>query len=159
MPDNTETTPLLAPDGASAVFSEEGDTVSSADLRERHSHTRLASSYRRPSFASAGGRGLLLSSSPTPDYALRDYEAFDRVLEERELLKRNSITIPREGGRRGSVVASLEAVSAVEETWEDAVKGGKIKTTWRYELGVMTRYSVRHSQTVLTLGTISGYVL
>ena len=29
-----------------------------------------------------------------------------------------------------------------EETWEEAVKTGKIRTSWKYEVMVMTRYSV-----------------
>jgi hypothetical protein len=142
MPHETESTPLLFPSNASVISSQDTDTISSTDLRERQSHTRLASSYRRPSFVTGNGRGLLLSSSPIPDYALRDDEAFDCVREERGLLKRNSIIVPGAGGRRGSIVASTAAVEDVEETWEEAVKGGKIKTSWRYELGVMTRYSV-----------------
>ena len=141
-PEHTETTPLLYPANASVVSSEDNDTISSADLREQQRHTRLANSYRRPSFV-AGGRGLLLSASPIPESALRDDEAFDCVREERGLLKRNSIVAVGGGSarsRRTSLTAN--AVADVEETWEEAVKGGKIKTSWRYELGVMTRYSV-----------------
>ena len=78
-------------------------------------------------------------------------EAFDCVCEEIGLLKRNSITVPGAGGRRGSIVASAVAVEDVEETWEEAVKGGKIKTSWKYELGVMTRYSVCFCWVGLTL--------
>ena len=139
VPEHTETTPLLIPSNASAVSSEDNDSISSADLREQH-HTRLASFYRRPSFVT-GGRGLLLDSSPIPESALRDDEAFDCVREESGLLKQNSIVGPRSvGSRRGSLTAN--AVADVEETWEEAVKAGKIKTTWRYELAVMMRYSV-----------------
>jgi len=62
-------------------------------------------------------------------------------MDERGLLKRNSIIgVPSAGGGRGSM--SANAVADVEETWEEAVKEGKIKTSWRYELGVMTRYTV-----------------
>ena len=61
--------------------------------------------------------------------------------EERGLLKRNSIvSLGRGRSRRASLTAN--AVADVDESWEEAVKGGKIKTSWRYELGVMTRYSV-----------------
>jgi hypothetical protein len=150
MPDDaveeSEETPLLSHLNNSALsFSDQDeDTVSSHSLRPQTSRTaRLASSYRRPSFVSGGGRGFLLSSDPVPDYALRDDEAFECVREERDLLKRNSIGVPGVGiGRRGSGVAAAVAVEEVEETWEEAVKGGKIKTSWRYELGVMSRYSV-----------------
>lgn len=138
-PEHTESTPLLIPGNTSSIPSEDDDTISSADLRERRSHTRLASSYRRPSFV-AGGRGILLSSSPIPDYALRDDEAFDCVREERGLLKRNSL-ISVGGARRGSAVASADGVEDVEETWDDAIKTGGIKTSWRYELGVLVRFS------------------
>ena len=34
------------------------------------------------------------------------------------------------------------AIADVEETWQEAVKRGKIKTSWKHELGVMMRYSV-----------------
>jgi hypothetical protein len=140
-PEHTETTPLLFPSNASTVSSEDNDTVSSADLRDQQRHTRFANSYRRPSFV-AGGRGLLLSASPIPESALRDDEAFDCVREERGLLKRNSIVSVGRGGRSRRASLTANAVADVEESWEEAVKGGKIKTSWRYELGVMTRYSV-----------------
>src|SRR5271155_887494 len=124
-PEQTETTPLLCPSNASTVSSEDNDTVSSADLRDQQRHTRLANSYRRPSFV-AGGRGLLLSASPIPESALRDDEAFDCVREERGLLKRNSIvSLGRGRSRRASLTAN--AVADVDESWEEAVKGGKIK--------------------------------
>ena len=158
-PEHTETTPLLYPSNASVVSSEDNDAVSSADLREQQRHTRLANSYRRPSFV-AGGRGLLLSSSPIPESALRDDEAFDCVREERGLLKRNSIVgVGTARSRRASLTANV--VADVEETWEEAVKGGKIKTSWRYELGVMTRYSVCSPawKEMVNLGAISGYIL
>jgi hypothetical protein len=137
-PEHTETTPLLLPSNASTVSSEDNDTI---DLREQQRPTRLATSYRRPSFV-AGGRGLLLSSSPIPESALRDDEAFDCVREERGLLKRNSIVSLGRGRRSRRASLTANAVADVEESWEEAVKGGKIKTSWRYELGVMTRYSV-----------------
>ena len=143
-PEDTESTPLLYASNANAASSQEGDqvTIASADPHEQRSHTRLASSYRRPSFVAGGGRGLIFASSPIPESALRDDEAFDCVMEERGLLKRNSIigVPPSSGGRRGSMTAN--AVADVEETWEEAVEAGRIKTSWRYELGVMTRYSV-----------------
>lgn len=156
-PDDTESTPLLYPSNTSVILSEDDDTISSADLRERHSHTRLASSYRRPSFV-AGGRGLLLSSSPVPDFALRDDEAFDCVREERGLLKRNSL-IPVVGVRRGSISTSVVAVEDVEETWDDAVKGRKIKTSWRYELGVLARFSVFSLIDETDLGAVGCHFL
>ena len=145
-PEETESTPLLFNSSAhsSQNADSDDDTVSSVSLRELHSHTRLTTSYRRPSFAQAGGRGLLLSSSPVPESALRDDETFDIIREERGLLKRCSIIgVPGGQGRRsrrGSFVANV--VADVEETWDDAVKAGKITTSWRYELGVMMRYSV-----------------
>ena len=88
-----------------------------------------------------GARGMLLASSPVPDYALRDDEAFDCVCEERGLLKRNSLIVPGVG-RRGSAVATAIGVEDVEETWDEAIKEGKIKTSWRYELGVLARFAV-----------------
>src|SRR5271170_5361958 len=138
-PEHTETTPLLLPSNASVVSSEDNDAVDLHDQPVRP--TRLANSYRRPSFV-AGGRGLLLSASPIPESALRDDEAFDCVREERGLLKRNSIVSVGRGGRSRRASLTANAVADVEESWEEAVKGGKIKTSWRYELGVMTRYSV-----------------
>lgn len=142
--EDNESTPLLFNTNTSAISSDDetDEAISSHSLSPETPRTRLASSYRRPSFVSGGGRGFLLSSDPVPDYALRDDEAFDCVREECGLLKRNSIEIPRTGRRRGSIVASAAEVEEVEETWEEAVKGGKIKTSWRYELGVMSRYSV-----------------
>ena len=142
LPDDTESTPLLHASNASAVSSQEEDHdgIATADLFEQRSHTCFASSYRRPSFVSGGGRGLILAPSPIPESALRDDEAFDCVIEERGLLKRNSIIRIPSGGGRGNV--AINAVADVEDTWEEAVKGGKIKTSWRYELGVMMRYSV-----------------
>jgi hypothetical protein len=154
-PEDTESTPLLS----SHEEEDDNDTVSSASLREQRAHTRLASSFRRPSFISGGGRGFLLSSTAIPETALRDDEAFDCVREERGLLKRSSIEIP--GGRRGSAIASSVGVNDVEETWEEAVKGGKIKTSWRYELGVMARYSVFPFLLfkINLLGTVGSYFL
>ena len=138
-PEDTESTPLLYASNANVASSQEGEH--DADPHEQRSHTRLASSYRRPSFVAGGGRGLIFPSSPIPESALRDDEAFDCVMDERGLLKRNSIIgVPSAGGGRGSM--SANAVADVEETWEEAVKEGKIKTSWRYELGVMTRYTV-----------------
>ena len=138
--DDTESTPLLHASNASAVSSQEGDhdRIAGADLHEQLNHTRLASSYRRPSFVAGGGRGLIFTSSPIPESALRDDEVFDCVIEERGLLKRNSIIRMPSGG--GSMTAN--AVADVDETWEEAVKGGKIRTSWKYELRVITRYSV-----------------
>jgi hypothetical protein len=144
-PEYTESTPLLAASNASAVSSQGDTDHDAADLREQQhrTHTHFASSYRRPSFVTGGSRGLLIPSSPIPESALRDDEVFDCVREETELLKENSI-IPvgtgTGGGRRGSITANT--VADVEETWEEAVKGGKIKTSWRHELGVLARYSV-----------------
>lgn len=135
--EHTESTPLLTASNAVPIFSHE-DTDQGIISSDQHAHTCLASSYRRPSLVTTGGRGLLFGSSPIPESALRDDEAFDCVHEERGLLKQNSIIAVE--GRRGSITAN--AVANVEETWEEAVKCGKIKTTWRYELGVMTRYSV-----------------
>jgi hypothetical protein len=138
--ESTESTPLLSTDaiddGSSDAASSAGDLLLQT---QRSTGTRLANSYRRPSFAQAGGRGLLLSSSTIPESALRDDEAFDLVREEAGLLKRNSIGV-MPTSRRGSVTAAT--VEEVEETWEEAVKAGRIKTSWRYELMVLTRYSV-----------------
>ena len=142
LPEDNETTPLLHPPNTYAISSfEEQDTISSADHHEQHSHPRLTSSYRRPSFVAGGGRGLLLPAEPIPESELRDDEAFDCIREERGLLKSCSIDLPTSGGREGSSVAA-SVVADVEDTWDDAVKEGKIKTSWRYELGVMTRYAV-----------------
>ena len=138
----TESTPLLS---TSAIADDaSSDSASSAGDQQLHpghslGTTRLAKSYRRPSYAQAGGRGLLLSSSPIPESALCDDEAFDLVREEAGLLKRNSLGITP-ASRRGSVTAAT--VEEVEETWEEAVKTGKIRTSWKYEVMVMTRYSV-----------------
>jgi len=147
-PEYTESTPLLAASNANAISSQEDtdhDAGTSADLggEQHHAHTHFASSYRRPSFVTGGSRGLLFPSSPIPESALRDDEVFDCVREETELLKENSIIPVRSGtsgGRRRSITAN--SVADVEETWEEAVKGGKIKTSWRHELGVIARYSV-----------------
>ena len=54
-------------------------------------------------------------------------------------MKRNSLGITP-ASRRGSVTAAT--VEEIEETWEEAVKTGKIRTSWKYEVMVMTRYSV-----------------
>ncbi len=68
------------------------------------------------------------------------------VRDERGLLKSNSIDVPvsRTSTRRPSTVASV--IEDVEERWEEAVKDGRIKTSWKYELAVMTRYSVPPSE-------------
>lgn len=142
-PDETESTPLLHATNASAVSSQEGDIdrIATADFSEQLGHNRLASSYRRPSFVTGCGRGLILASSPVPESALRDDEAFDCVMEERELLKRNSIIrVPSGDGRSVSVTANN--IADVEETWEEAVKKGKVKTSARHELGVIMKSSV-----------------
>ena len=141
-PEETESTPLLYRSQSNAISEEEEDTISAHSLRPQSSYSRMGGSYRRPSFVSGGIRGLLLSSSPVPDYALRDDEAFERVRDERDLLKRNSIAVPAVTDRRGSSVASAAAVEEIEQTWEEAVKEGRIKTSWKYELAVMLRYSV-----------------
>jgi hypothetical protein len=139
--DNSESTPLVSAPDSSAIYNSvdaDNATTSSVDHQEQHSHTRLVSSYHRPSFAAGGGRGLVLTASPIPETALRDDEALDCVREERGLLEENSIEI--QGGRRVSVAAG--AVAEVEEMWDEAVKGRKIKTSWKYELQVIARYSV-----------------
>ena len=124
----SESTPLLA-----------ADIVTDDEGQQTRNCTRLAHSYRRPSFVSGGGRGFILATSPIPESALRDDEAFDCVREERGLLQRSSIGFLAKTSRRGSV---SEAVADVEDTWEEAVKSKKVKTSWRYELGVLIRYSV-----------------
>jgi hypothetical protein len=149
-PEDTESTPLLNASNAIAIShhdhaDSDNDTISSTDHREQQlqAHTRLTSSYRRPSFVTGGGRGLLLAPNAIPEFALRDDEAFDCICEEHGLLQQNCIlTVPSEGGssRRGSIAANV--VAEVEESWEEAVKSGKIKTSWKHELGVLTRYSV-----------------
>ena len=141
-PEYTESTPLLS---TSAISShDENDTdngsVTSVDFQDQHLHPRLANSYRRPSYV-LGGRGLLLSSSPVPEAALRDDEAFDCVREERDLLKGSNVEFPHRRSRRSSIAASV--IEDVEETWEEAVKSGRVKTSWKYELSVITRYSVQ----------------
>jgi len=141
--DDNETTPLLIRDcNQSVISSQEGDDTFErrAELRQQHSHNTFASSYRRPSFVAPGGRGLILSSSPVPESALRDDEAFECVLDEQELLKRNKIDLHFAAARRGSVTA--ETLAEVEETWEEAVKERRIGTSWKYELAVIARYSV-----------------
>ena len=145
-PNDTESTPLLnASNAVSISYHDETDSDHdgiSADLHLR-AHTRLASSYRRPSFVTGGGRGLILAPSPIPECALRDDEAFDCVCEEHGLLKQNSIIAAVGEGarsRRGSIAADV--VAEIEVSWEEAVKGGRIKTSWKYELGVLMRYSV-----------------
>lgn len=153
--ESTESTPLLShaiDDASSDAASSAGDLL----LQTHHSAgTRLANSYRRPSFAQAGGRGLLLSSSAIPESALRDDEAFDLVREEAGLLKRNSIgVVPT--SRRGSVTAAT--VQEVEETWEEAVKAGRIKTSWKYELMVLARYSVSSSPVHFSIASIDGFL-
>src|SRR5437763_809774 len=131
MPEDTESTPLLQPSSSSVIST--STTSSSPPARNR------LTTFRRPSFVTGtAGRGLLLSSSSIPESELRDDEAFDLIREERGLLKRSSISFPR--ARRGSVASRV--VSRVEETWEDAIREGKVSTSWKYELGVMTRYSV-----------------
>jgi hypothetical protein len=161
MPEDTESTPLLHPSSASTIST---STTSSSPP----ANNRLATSFRRPSFVTGtAGRGLLLSSSPIPESELRDDEAFDLIREERGLLKRSSVSFPR--ARRGSVASRV--VERVEETWEDAIREGKVSTSWRYELGVMTRYSVCSSTICgwicficffgqnLIVGAIGGYLL
>ena len=145
-PEHTESTPLLYAPNASAIPIHDGYdadhyTESSTDPQE-HPHARLASSYGRPSFVAGGGRGLLLPASLVPESALSDDEAFDCVRDERGLLKVSSIEFSGRLPRRESIAASA-AVADVEETWEEAVKGRRIKPSWRYELAVMARYSVR----------------
>src|SRR5271169_2408830 len=104
LPEDTESTPLLNASSASAISyhdetDSDHDTVSSADRRDQQlrAHTHLASSYRRPSFVTGGGRGLILAPSTVPESALRDDEAFDCVCEEHGLLKQNYITVVGEG--------------------------------------------------------------
>lgn len=133
-PDNSESTPLLSGPDTSAIS--QGDDADD-DTSSLHEH-RFASFYHRPSFVTGGGRGLILVGSPIPETALRDDEAFDCVREERELLEENSIAV--QPARRASVTVCT--VAEVEETWDEAVKGGKIKTSWKYELKVITRYTV-----------------
>ena len=94
--ERTESTPLLstsaiADDASSNAHSDAGDML----LLTGHSSgtTCLAKSYRRPSYAQAGGRGLLLSSSPMPESALNDEAALDLVREEAGLLKSNRIRL------------------------------------------------------------------
>lgn len=157
-PDDTESTPLLPSSASIASSHSSGSSDSdnssrSSTLGLSPSTTRLAGSFRRPSFVNgSAGRGLLLSSSPVPESALRDDEAFDLIREERGLLERSSVTLlrptdtdtstgtSRVRGRRRSSVA--QTVQDVDLTWEDAVKMGRVTTSWKYELGVMARYSV-----------------
>ena len=132
MPEDTESTPLLQPSSSSIIST-------STNSSSPPANNRLTTTFRRPSFVTGtAGRGLLLSSSPIPESELRDDEAFDLIREERGLLKRSSVSFPR--ARRGSVASRV--VERVEETWEDAIREGKVSTSWKYELGVMTRYSV-----------------
>jgi hypothetical protein len=140
-PEETESTPLLS-EGTSVTSPQFSDGNNAGDQR---THTHLASSYRRPSFVGGGGRGFLLKPNPIPETALRDEEALDCVRDERGLLKTNSIDVPSYGTRSGSSRRSNSVASAiedVEEEWEEAVKSGRVKTSWKYELGVMTRSSV-----------------
>ena len=113
-----------------------------------------------------------------PESALRDDEAFDLIREERGLLERSSVSLlrptdtgtatgtARVRGRRRSSVA--QTVQDVDLTWEDAVKMGRVTTSWKYELGVMARYSVWITPPSplalfwdgsLTAGAVGGYFL
>jgi len=74
-----------------------------------------------------------------PESALNDEEALDLVREEAGLLKSNRIGL-MPASRRGSVATAT--VDELEETWEQAVKTGEIRTNWRHEAMVLTRYSV-----------------
>ena len=140
LPEDIESTPLLSGTSVTSPLFSDGNNPG-----DQRPHTHLASSYRRPSFVGGGGRGFLLRPNPVPETALREDEALDCVRDERGLLRSNSVDVPSYGtrsgpARRSSSVASV--IEDVEEEWEEAVKGGKIKTSWKYELGVMTRSSV-----------------
>ena len=86
----------------------------------------------------------MIFASSLPESALHDDDVFECVREESALVKQNGIIdIPNGPGmwrRRGSITPN--SIAEVEETWEEAVKRGKIKTTWRHELGIMITYSV-----------------
>ena len=150
LPEETESTPLLGGTSVTSPHFSDGD--------DQRTHTRLTSSFRRPSFVGGGGRGFLLKPNPVPESALSDEEALDCVRDERGLLKTNSIEVPiygtarSVGARRGSSVASV--IEDVEEQWEEAVKDRRVKTSWKYELGVMTRSSVCFASYNLTADEI-----
>lgn len=125
----------------------------------------FAGSYRRPSFTSAGNRGIVYSGS---HHDRLTKEERKRILEEeRSLLRDNQIIPPKhpDGTRHkfgipftGSQDGPTEEApllgdspqpygghddpEELQQKWQEAVEAGKIQTTWQREAKVIAGYSL-----------------
>jgi len=120
-------------------------------------------SYRRPSFAGAGPRGVLFGRG---NYDKLTKEERQRALEEeRSLLRDNKIIPPKHSDGPNKTMFHIPFANGQEETtpllrnsslpyggqddpqqivqkWSEAVEAGKIQTTWQREAKVLATYSL-----------------
>ncbi|KAK5947493.1 hypothetical protein PMZ80_001643 [Knufia obscura] len=156
-------------DGALETESDESDSETST-LRPSTSAPNhgFVGSYRRPSFAGAGNRGIFYSRGNRDKVTKEERQ---RALEEeRSLLRDNQIIPPKhpdgkrskfgipfaadQDGRRASESSPLlgadpslpyggqDDPKQISQKWDEAVAAHKIHTTWQREAKVVAKYSL-----------------
>lgn len=150
-----------------AVDTESDDDSETSTVRPSTSAPNygFSGSYRRPSFAGAGNRGIHYSRGNNDKLTKEERQ---RIFEEeRSLLRDNQIIPPKhpdgnrhkfgipfthEGdappeaapllGDSSQPYGGIDDPKEIQQKWNEAVEAGKIQTTWQREAKVLVRYSV-----------------